>query len=133
MSSDNLEVAHRLYKAFQSHDAAGMLAVLAPEFRGVVSDGMPNHFGGTYHGPEEMLRRCWAPVFAAIDVCPSPEEFLSVSPDRIVVVGRYLGTARSTGRALSAAFVHILRFADGKVTEIVQITDTGQWRDALAS
>lgn len=133
MSAENLGIAHRLYEAFQAHDAGAMLATLAPSFRGVVTDGMPDSFGGTYEGPESMLRDCWAPVFTRVDVRPEPEEFLPVAPDRIIVIGRYVGTARGTGRPLSAAFAHILRFADGRITEIVQITDTGRWRDALAA
>jgi ketosteroid isomerase-like protein len=36
-----------------------------------------------------------------------------------------------TGRPLHAAFVHILWIADARMTELVQITDTGRWRDAL--
>jgi uncharacterized protein len=94
---------------------------------------MPEGLGGSYEGPEAMLRRCWAPVFALLDVRPVPDEYLPAGADRVVVIGRYLGTARPTGRPLSAAFAHVLRFADGLVTELVQITDTQRWHEALAA
>jgi uncharacterized protein len=94
---------------------------------------MPEGLGGSYDGPEAMLRGCWARVFALLDVRPVPDEYLPAGGDRVVVIGRYLGTARATGRPLSAAFVHILRFADGLVTELVQITDTERWHEALAA
>ena len=94
MSSDDLAVAHRLYKAFQSRRRmAGSLPVPAPRVTAAsCRTRCRDHFGGTYHGPAgdaaPMLeRRC----SRATDVCRA-------SPD-------------------------------GKVTE--QITDTGQWRDAL--
>jgi 2-(1,2-epoxy-1,2-dihydrophenyl)acetyl-CoA isomerase len=99
----------------------------------VASDGMPDSLGGTYEGPESMLRDCWGRVFARFDARPEPEEFLPVAPDRVIVIGRYLGTGRASGRPLSAAFVHVMRFADGRLTELVQITDTGRWRDAFAA
>jgi ketosteroid isomerase-like protein len=133
MSAENLRLAHRLYEAIQAHDGAALRAMLAPSFRGVASDGMPDSLGGTYEGPAAMLRDCWGRVHATFDVHPEPAEFLPVAPDRIIVIGRYAGTARATGGTLSAAFAHPLRFADGRVTEIVQITDTGRWRDALAA
>jgi ketosteroid isomerase-like protein len=129
---DKLQAAQRLYEAFAAHDARALLAVLIPGFRGVVSEGMPDGLGGTYDGAEAMLRECWARVFALLDLRPVPAEYLPVADDRMVVLGRYEGTARATGRPLSAAFAHVLRFADGRVCELVQITDTARWRDALA-
>ncbi|MGH3210415.1 MAG: nuclear transport factor 2 family protein [Trebonia sp.] len=60
-----------------------------------------------------------------------PVEYLPVAADRMVVLGRYTGTARGSGRPLSAAFAHVPRFADGRVCEIVQITDTARWHEAL--
>jgi ketosteroid isomerase-like protein len=131
--TENLPIAHRLYEVIQAQDAKAMRGMLAPSFRGVACDGMPDALGGIYEGPEAMLRDCWGRVYARADVHPEPAEFLPVAPDRMIVIGRYVGTARASGRTLSAAFAHILRFADGQVTEIVQITDTGRWRDALGA
>lgn len=93
---------------------------------------MPDGLGGVYDSGEAMLRQCWARVFAIVDVRPIPAEYLPVPDDRIIVLGRYEGTARATGRSLSAAFAHVLRFADNKVCELIQITDTAHWHDALA-
>jgi uncharacterized protein len=116
-SDDNMWAVRRLYDAFNAQDAGALLAVLAPGFRGVVSDGMPDGLGGSYEGPETMLHDCWARVFALMGVRPVPDEYLPAGRDRIVVVGRYLGIARASGRPLSAAFAHVLRFADGLVTD----------------
>jgi 2-(1,2-epoxy-1,2-dihydrophenyl)acetyl-CoA isomerase len=132
MPEATLATARRLYDAFAAHDGNALLTVLTPEFRGVVAEGMPGGLGGVYDGAETMLRQCWAPVFRLLDLRPGPAEYLPVAADRMIVLGRYEGTARATGRTLSAAFAHVLRFTDGRVSEIVQITDTGRWRDALA-
>jgi len=92
---------------------------------------MPAGLGGVYSGSETMLRECWRRVFELVDVRPAPAEYLPVADDRMIVLGRYEGMARATGRSLSAAFAHLLRFTNGRISEIVQITDTGRWRDAL--
>lgn len=132
VASGNLQAARRLYAALRAQDPGAVLSALTPRFRGVVSDGMPAGLGGTYEGPETMLRDCWARVFAMLDIRPVPAEYLPISADRMIVLGHYEGTARSTGRQLSAAFAHILRFADGRVSELAQLTDTARWHDALA-
>jgi ketosteroid isomerase-like protein len=131
MPADSVQVASRLYQAFAAHDRDALLATLAGSFRGRVTDGMPNGLGGTYEGADAMLHDCWARVFAAVDVRPIAEEYLPVAEDRIVVLGRYVGTARETGRPLSAAFAHVLRIEGGRVSELVQITDTVRWQQAL--
>lgn len=125
--------AARLYAAFAKHDAPALLAALTPNFRGVVTDGMPLNLGGTYDGPEAMLSAVWGAVDAYLDVTPVPEEYLDVGGGRVVVVGRYRGTARATGAELDAAFAHLLRIEDDRVAELVQITDTARWHTALTT
>jgi Domain of unknown function (DUF4440) len=95
---DRLQIARCLYQAFAAHDAAALLTVLAPGFRGVVCEGMPQDLGGIYDGAETMLRDCWVHVFALLDLRPVPAEYLPITDDRVVVLGRYEGTARGTGR-----------------------------------
>lgn len=124
--------ASRLYAAFAAHDAPGLLAALSPDFRGVVADGMPLDLGGVYDGPEAMLTQVWGAVVPYLDVTPVPEEYLDAGGGRVVVVGRYRGTARATGTELDAVFAHLLRIRDDRVAELVQITDTARWQAALA-
>jgi len=51
---------------------------------------------------------------------------------RIVVVGQYIGVHREAKRLHRAASAHILRFRDGRIAELVQITDTARWHAALS-
>jgi ketosteroid isomerase-like protein len=120
--------------AFAAADAEGLLAVLAPDFRGVVSAGMPAGLGGIYEGSEKMLRECWAQVFARLDTRPVAEEYLAMAgEERMVVLGHYRGEARGSGRLHEASFAHVLRFRDGRIVELIQITDTQRWHEALAA
>lgn len=128
----NLATAARLYSAFEAGDAQALLDVLAPDFRGVVSAGMPEGLGGTYESAERMLRDCWGRAYALLDTRPVPEEYLPVAGvSRVVVLGHYRGAARRTGRSHEASFAHVLRFRAGRIVELIQITDTQRWHHAL--
>lgn len=123
----NTEVARRLYDAFAARDGAAVRSVLHPSFVGVVSAGMPLGVGGRHEGPEAMLAEVWAPVFSAYDVVPTPEEIIPAGSERVVAIGAYRGTERTTGKAVNAAFAHVLHMSDGRVRELIQITDTASW------
>lgn len=123
----DLAAAHRLYAGFAARDSDAVLAELHPDFVGRVSAGMPLGVGGRHDGPPAMLREVWAPVFLAYDVVPEADELLACDDGRVVAVGAYRGTARGTGAPVDAAFAHLLRFRDGRISELVQITDTASW------
>jgi ketosteroid isomerase-like protein len=123
----NTEVARRLYDAFAARDGAALMSVLHPSFVGVVSAGMPLGVGGRYQGPETMLAEVWAPVLSAYDVVPTPDELIPAGSERVVAIGAYRGTQRTTGARVNAAFAHVLDIDDGRVRELVQITDTASW------
>jgi ketosteroid isomerase-like protein len=123
----NTAVARRLYDALAKRDGAALLSVLHPSFVGVVSAGMPLGVGGRHEGADAMLAEVWAPVFSAYDVEPRPDELIPAGADRVVAIGTYRGTERATGMPVNAAFVHVLRIDDGRVRELVQVTDTASW------
>jgi 2-(1,2-epoxy-1,2-dihydrophenyl)acetyl-CoA isomerase len=127
----DLSLARRLYEAMAERDAAAILATLNPSFRGVVAAGMPGGVGGEHRGAEHMLLDCWARLFDIFDLTPEPHELLPAGPRRLVVIGRCLGSARSSGKPFDAAFAHILRFEEGLISELVQITDTAKWHESL--
>lgn len=77
MTAENLNTAKRLYRALAAHDRDALMEMLSETFRGRVSEGMPDGLGGLYEGANAMLNDCWGPLFAAFDVQPVPEEFLS--------------------------------------------------------
>jgi len=130
--SPNRAAAERLYAAFEARDPQAILDALQPDFRGEVSAGMPRDWGGVFESAEAMLRGCWGPVFSQLDTRPVPAEYLETPDGRIVVVGHYIGVHRETRRRHRAPSVHILRFREGRIAELVQITDTARWHAALA-
>lgn len=127
MSAAPEQVAQRLYDAINGQDLQALMAALAPGFLGIVSDGMPLGVGGRHEGAKAMVRDCWGPVFMAFEMVLEVEERLVVGADRVVVRGRYVGTARESDRRVDAAFAHFLRIDGNRIAELRQVTDTVRW------
>lgn len=125
-------VARHLYDALSGTDAAALLELLTDDFEGLVSAGMPHGVGGAHHGPNDMLG-VWGTIDTVYDVSVVPSEFLSVSEDRVVVVGRYQGSARDGNTAVDATFAHVITTRGDRVASLQQITDTASWAIAPAT
>ena len=61
-----------------------------------------------------------------------PDEFLEAG-DEVVVLGRYRGTAKQTGKPLDVPFVHVWSLRDGKAWRFRQFLDTAGWVAALTT
>jgi ketosteroid isomerase-like protein len=77
----------------------------------------PAAYGGRPHGD----------YFAVV-----PER-ISDAGETVVSEGRYRGTVKATGKAVSVQFAHVWRFRDGKVISHQQYTDTQQWAAAFGA
>lgn len=130
--ADNLALAQRFYSAMQNLDLDGLRETLARDFVLHVADGLPEGLGGRHDGPDAAITEVWQPAYLTFRVLPYPDELLAINDGRVVVVGNYRGTPPATERAFTASFAHILRFHDGKITELQQITDTRCWEQALS-
>jgi 2-(1,2-epoxy-1,2-dihydrophenyl)acetyl-CoA isomerase len=126
-----VELVQRLYRALTQGDGAGVTSILDPEFRGQTVAGLPLGLGGEYVGAEDMRDNFWWVIGRHIQAEPYPDEFLDLADGRILVTGTYRGSGRRSGRKLEAAFTHVIGFKDGRISSLVQLTDTAAWRDAL--
>ena len=94
------------------------------------AQGLPH--GGTYHGLDEVRRNIFDPLdvewwdeFTAV-----PDEFLDAG-DEVVVLGRYRGVAKETGKRLDVPFVHIWTIREEQAVRFRQFLDTAGWVEAL--
>jgi uncharacterized protein len=62
----------------------------------------------------------------------TPDEFIE-SGDTVVVLSHSEATGKETGKDVKLPWVHIWRFGDGKVTEVLALTDTALAADALGT
>ena len=126
MSEQNVELIRSLYGAFGAGDIPGVVGRMAPDMEWNEAENFPYADGNPYRGPEAIVGGVFARLggewdgFAAV-----PEEFLDAG-DTIVVLGRYRGTCKATGRPLDAQMCHVWRVKDGKAVRFQQYTDTLQ-------
>ena len=130
LSSSTL-VAQRLYEALGTGDAAAIDELLAPDFVGRTTAGLPLGLGGTYLGPQSMRDAFWWRIGEHFRLRAEPEAFEQLGEDGLHVTGTYRGTGRATGRAIEAAFVHVLTFDGDQISALTQLTDTAPWHAAL--
>ena len=74
----------------------------------------------------DPLDRDWWDEFVV-----TPEEFVDAGA-HVVVLGRYRGIARGTGKVLDVPFVHVWTFERGAAIRFRQFLDTAGWIEALA-
>jgi ketosteroid isomerase-like protein len=127
----NVPVVQRSYEAFARGDMDAVLADMDEGIEWQQAQGLPH--GGTYRGVADVranvfdpLDRDWWSAFAA-----EPAEFLDAG-DEVVVLGRYRGVAKETGKVLDVPFVHVWSLRDGKAWRFRQFLDTAGWVEALA-
>ncbi len=127
----SVDLVKRSYAAFERGDLDGVLGDLDPEIEWQQAQGLPH--GGTYHGVEEVRRTIFDPLseewwdeFSAV-----PSEFLDAGGE-VIVLGRYRGVAKRTGKELDVPFVHVWTVRGEKAVRFRQFLDTAGWVEALA-
>jgi ketosteroid isomerase-like protein len=127
----NLEIVRRSYAAFERGDLDAVLADFDPEIEWHQAQGLPH--GGLYHGRDEVRRNVFEPLDAEwwSEFSALPDEILDAG-DELVVLGRYRGTAKGTGKRLDVPFVHVWTLRDERATRFRQFLDTAGWIEALA-
>jgi 2-(1,2-epoxy-1,2-dihydrophenyl)acetyl-CoA isomerase len=126
------QLAADLYRALGDGDRERLDQLLHPQFEGRVTAGLPLGLGGSYHGPAAMRREFWRPIAQSFAARAEPDSFGLLDDGRLLVTGRYAGHARASGGVLDAEFTHVLSFADGRISGLVQLTDSERWHQALA-
>ena len=130
-SADNAqsELASRLYGALGAGDREELLRLLHPGFEGRLAASLPAGIGGTYRGPDAMCS-AWELIGRLFRVRAIETARTDLPDGRLLIEGKYTGCARHGG-PLEASFVHLLRFADGRIIGLEQQTDSAQWVAAL--
>lgn len=128
---DNLELVRRSYVAFERDDLEAVLADMHPEIEWHQAQGLPH--GGLYRGLDEVRRNIFEPLDESwwSEFSATPEQFLDAGSE-IVVLGRYRGVGKETGKRLDVPFVHVWTVENGKAVRFRQFLDTVGWVEALS-
>ena len=118
----NIDSVKQVYQAFAENDIFKVLGFLNSEIDWTEAEGFP--YAGTYHGPRAVLEGVFMRLgsewngFAAI-----ADEFID-GGDTVVVLGKYSGTYKKTGKSFQANFAHVWKMQDGKAIRFIQYVDT---------
>jgi uncharacterized protein len=125
------DIVRRSYDAFARHDIDGVLGDMHPEIEWHQAQGLPH--GGFYKGLDEVKRNIFDPLDRDwwAEFSAAPDEFID-GGDQVVVLGRYRGVAKGTGKRLDVPFVHVWTLRDEKAVRFRQFLDTAGWVEALA-
>lgn len=126
-----VDIVRRSYDAFERGDLDGVLADMHPDIEWHQAQGLPH--GGDYRGIAEVRRSIFDPLEEQWwdEFSAAADEFLDAG-EQVVVLGRYRGVAKGTGKVLDVPFVHVWTLADGKAVCFRQFLDTAGWVEALA-
>jgi len=128
VAAEDVQRLREVYEAFDRGDADAFVGLLAHDIEWRVPEVLP--WGGARHGHDgvrtylDLLREHVSGGWG------TPEEFLDVG-DRVVVLGRFTGTARASGREFETPFVHVWTSSDGVPTRLVHFVDTAVVLEAL--
>jgi 2-(1,2-epoxy-1,2-dihydrophenyl)acetyl-CoA isomerase len=125
------ELAAALYAALADGDRDTLAGLLHPDFTGHATEGLPAGLGGTYPDATSMRRGFWGQIARSFDARAEPSAYHQLDDGRLLVQGRYVGVARTGGGKLDAEFIHLLRFAEGRIAGLDQLTDSARWVEAL--
>jgi ketosteroid isomerase-like protein len=131
MSEQNVALVRSIYEAFGRGDIPAVLAAMSADMIWNEAENFPYADGNPYVGHDAIVGGVFARLggewdgFAAV-----PEEFIDAA-DTVVVLGRYRGAYKATGKSIDAQMAHVWRIAGGKVVRFDQRTDTYQVRSAV--
>ncbi len=126
MSRENISAVTRFYERVRQGDVAAATEVFAEDLVWV-EPPFPGHPGGTFQGKSIILENVLGPFLSTwTDLMVTPERAIDGGPD-VVVLGRYTGRHRDTGRPFEARFTHTWTFTEGKATRFEMLADTIQF------
>lgn len=123
------ELVTALYPALVKGDRETIERLVAPEFEGMLTEGLP--MGGRHQGRDAMIEKGWWEFGRLFKIRVEPAVWMTCPDGRLLVLGRYVGSARKTGAAFDAAFVHLWSAAGGQLTGVWQLTDSALFLGAL--
>ena len=125
VSQRNVDVVREIYEAFDAGDVAGVIAHMRPDIVWNEAENYPYADGNPYRGTDSVLSVVGRIAAEWDDFAIARHKLLDAG-DHVVVLGRYRGTFKETGRAQNSQMVHVWRLADGKVATFQQYVDTLQ-------
>ena len=127
MSSENIDVINRIYKAFENRDSATVFSLLSHKIHITQCPQVP--WGGVFQGLDEA-KVFFGMVSTYIDSHVAIERIID-GGDRIAVIGRTHGIIKGTGAPFDAPIMHLWAFEDALAVRLEIVLDVAVMQAAL--
>jgi hypothetical protein len=126
----------RKVQAFYDAVAAGAvgdaLALLGEHVDWYEAPGMPYERARPYQGAQEVAEHVLGPINEDVEGLQLKVSAILDLGGNVAAIGRYTGTARTSGRPVDQPFVHVWSVdSAGTLSEFRQYTDADAFKDAL--
>jgi 2-(1,2-epoxy-1,2-dihydrophenyl)acetyl-CoA isomerase len=126
------ELVENVYTALAKGDRDRLLELLADDFEADFAEGMPVvDTTRAIRTAEDMIDNAWWALGRVFRMRVEPTAWIPCAGGRLLVLGRYRGSARSTGREFEANLAHLWTAREGKLAHLWHLTDTAAWAAAL--
>lgn len=126
MSKENVDLIRSLYEAFDAGDVEGVLSRMSPDIVWNEAENFPYADGNPYIGPDAVLEGVFSRCLGEWDGFGVVVDEILDAGETVVVLGRYVGAYKATGRSQRTQLVHVWRVASGKAVAFQQFVDTLQ-------
>ncbi|HYF46795.1 MAG TPA: nuclear transport factor 2 family protein [Acidimicrobiales bacterium] len=126
-----VDIVKAVYASHERRDTPGLVDLLDAEVEWVQAESHPYAGDRPWRGPDEVVEHVANPINEEWDgFLTHVEEYIDAG-DKVVVLGRYRGVYKATGRAIDAQVCTVYTVRDGAIVRWQQYTDTAQIRDAM--
>ncbi len=126
MSQNNVDLIRTLYGALAAGDVGAVVARMSPDIVWNEAENFPYSDNNPYRGPDAIVAGVFARLAGEWDGFEvATEEFIDAG-DTVVMLGRYRGSCKATGREQNSQCVHVWRVTGGKAVGFQQYVDTLQ-------
>jgi ketosteroid isomerase-like protein len=122
----NMDAVNKIYAAFAAGDIPAMLELFDPAIEWVAAENSPLADRSPYRGLNQVVEGVFTRIgleFPSLAI--QVDEFLDAG-DKIVMLGRYHGIRKATGKGFHAQVAHIWTMNRGKAAKFQQYLDTYQ-------
>jgi ketosteroid isomerase-like protein len=122
-------VVRRQYLAAATGDLETLKETLAADVEWTEMAGFP--LGGTYRGPEAVVTGVLARLASDWDGFAAHDDTYITDGEDVVVLARYTGRHRESGRELNVRVAHHYAVRGGKIVRFEQFVDSALVRQAM--
>jgi uncharacterized protein len=126
---NNIEIVQELYRAFRAKDYDAFSQICTEDLEWIQNPGFPN--GATYRGSSEVIEAVFRGNDNTWEDFGYQIEQMLDAGDSAIVIGKYAGRHRISGKSMQAAAAHVYDIRDGRVYRFRMFADTKTIWDAI--